>query len=178
MKNKIINEIIEIEGGYVNNPKDSGGPTKYGITLAVARKYGYKGAIASLPRSVAFDIYVKRYWDAMNLDIIEGLSPLLAKEIADTGINMGTVRSGEFLQRALNVLNNNGVYYNDLLVDGDIGAKTINALKKYLKIRGKEGEKVLYKVLNAMQGAFYITLAERRTKDEAFVYGWFKNRVD
>lgn len=29
---RIINDIIEREGGYVNNPADRGGPTKYGIT--------------------------------------------------------------------------------------------------------------------------------------------------
>ena len=32
-----INELIEREGGYVNDPKDSGGETKFGITVATAR---------------------------------------------------------------------------------------------------------------------------------------------
>jgi len=35
----------------------------------------------------------------------------------------------------------------------------------------------LYKMLNALQGAYYIELAERREKDEDFIYGWFKHRV-
>jgi len=34
----LIDRIIEVEGGYVNNPNDKGGPTKYGITEATARK--------------------------------------------------------------------------------------------------------------------------------------------
>ena len=41
MKTKIINEIIGVEGGYVNDPSDSGGETNFGITVAVARQFGY-----------------------------------------------------------------------------------------------------------------------------------------
>jgi len=36
---------------------------------------------------------------------------------------------------------------------------------------------VLCRALNCLQGAYYIELAERREKDERFVYGWLKNRV-
>ena len=46
MKERIINEIIRVEGGYVNNPSDSGGGTNFGITVAVARQFGYSGAYA------------------------------------------------------------------------------------------------------------------------------------
>lgn len=36
-----INGIIDIEGGYIDDPKDSGGPTKYGITIwTLARAMG------------------------------------------------------------------------------------------------------------------------------------------
>jgi len=31
--------------------------------------------------------------------------------------------------------------------------------------------------LNCLQGAFYVELAEKREKDERFVYGWLLNRV-
>ena len=57
MKERIINEIIRVEGGYVNDPSDSGGETNFGITVAVARANGYVGCMLDLPRSVAFDIY-------------------------------------------------------------------------------------------------------------------------
>ena len=177
LKLDTINEIIDIEGGYVNDSADSGGATRYGITEAVARRYGYTYKMESLPRSLAFEIYSKRYWDSLNLDEVEKLSHMIAKELADTGVNMGVGRAAEFIQRSLNVLNNNGKFYNDIKVDGDIGGKTIKALQSYLGIRGKDGETVLFKMLNSLQGAFYITLAERRTKDEKFVFGWFENRV-
>ena len=41
LKDDTINHIIEIEGGYVNDPNDSGGETNYGVTEKVARDNGY-----------------------------------------------------------------------------------------------------------------------------------------
>jgi lysozyme family protein len=42
----LIDALIDREGGYVNHPADRGGPTRYGITEAVARAHGYAGAMA------------------------------------------------------------------------------------------------------------------------------------
>ena len=50
---ELIDELIEREGGYVHHPADRGGPTRFGITEAVARAHGYGGAIADLPREEA-----------------------------------------------------------------------------------------------------------------------------
>ncbi len=170
----IINEIIRVEGGYVNDPSDSGGETNFGITVAVARANGYNGAMRDLPRSVAFDIYSAKYWDAVKGDDLVKLSEHVAEEVVDTSVNMGAGRAGKFLQRALNSLNNQAKLYPDLVVDGAIGPATVSALRGYLAERN---ELVLTRALNCLQGAYYITLAERREKDERFVYGWFKNRV-
>jgi len=177
LKKKIIKEIIRIEGGYVNDPSDSGGETKYGITKNTARVYGFKGKIKNLTKDYAYMIYSKMYWDKLKLDDIEDLSERVAEELADTGVNMGTGRAGRFLQRSLNVLNNRQNYYGDVVVDGQIGSKTIKALTSYFYVRGGDGEEVLFNMLNSLQGAFYVTLAERREKDERFMFGWFKNRV-
>lgn len=174
MKSRIISEIIRVEGGYVNDPSDSGGETNFGITVAVARANGYNGAMRDLPRSIAFDIYSAKYWDAVKGDDLAKLSELVAEEVADTSVNMGPGRAGKFLQRSLNVLNNQAKLYADLVVDGAIGPATVSALRGYLDTRDEE---TLAKALNCLQGAYYITLAERREKDERFVYGWFKNRV-
>ncbi len=175
MKQRVINKIIEVEGGYVNDPADSGGETNYGITIRVARSYGYTGAMVDLPRQTAFDIYADRYWGAVCGDQLQKLSESICEEVVDTSVNMGPGRAGKFLQRSLNVLNNRTKLYPDLKVDGQIGRNTIKALKLYLKYRD---ESALHKALNSLQGAFYITLAERREKDERFVYGWFMNRID
>jgi len=170
----VINNILAVEGGYVNDTSDSGGETNYGITKKAAMLNGYFGAIIDMPRQVAFDILAVKYWDKLRGDDLELLSSEIAAEIVDTGVNMGTRRAGIFLQRALNILNSSHSLYNDLYVDGQIGDMTVNALASYLNVRDVN---ILLKILNCMQGAFYIELAERREKDEKFIYGWFKNRV-
>lgn len=177
LKQRIINDIIEIEGGYVDDPSDSGGQTKYGITKIVANKWGYNGDMKNLPYDIAFKIYSSKYWDVMKLDSIATISPYLAEELADTGINMGVVRSGRFLQRCLNVLSLKGSLHQKLVLDGAIGSRTIEALNKFTNSRRNDGVEVLLKMLNCLQGEFYISLAERREKDQKFIFGWFKNRV-
>jgi lysozyme family protein len=174
MKDRIINEIIRVEGGYVIDPSDSGGETNFGITDLVARAFGYTETMRDMPRQVAFDIYSAKYWDALWGDSLAKLSEPVAEEVVDTGVNMGINRAGKFLQRSLNVLNNRGKYYHDIAVDGFIGTGTITALEIYLL---KRDESILVKMLNCLQGAFYVELAERREKDERFINGWFKNRV-
>jgi lysozyme family protein len=47
---QIIEGILGKEGGYVNNPNDKGGPTRWGITQTTARAYGYSGDMKALPR--------------------------------------------------------------------------------------------------------------------------------
>lgn len=177
LKSRIINGIIAIEGGYSDDAADSGGKTRYGITEATARAYGYRGKMSKLPLWIAKEIYDKRYLGAIKFDAIAKLSELIAAELADTSINMSPEVAAEFLQRSLNVLNRGGRDYKDLVVDGQIGNKTLGALRSFLRKRGRGGERVLYKMLNALQGAFYVKLAERRSKDERFIFGWFKNRV-
>lgn len=174
LKTYTINKIIAIEGGYVNDPDDSGGETKYGITEAVARLYGYDGPMIDLPRETAFDIYTDKYWDILKADDLVKLSESIAEEVVDTGVNMGVGRAAVFLQRSLNVLNQQGELYSDIDVDSRIGPATIGALAEYLQQRD---ESAMIKALNCLQGAFYIDLAERREKDETYLYGWLKNRV-
>tara|TARA_R110002153_G_scaffold63189_2_gene169652 strand:- start:880 stop:1425 length:546 start_codon:yes stop_codon:yes gene_type:complete len=177
LKDETINHIIDIEGGYVNDPSDSGGETNFGVTEKVARANGYHGKMIDMPQEFAYTLYQKKYWDAICLDEISALSASVAKELADTGVNMGTGRAAEFLQRSLNAFNKQGSLYKDVLVDMDVGPATIKALTKYLELRGLDGEKVLYSALNSLQGAFYIKLTETRQKDEKYSYGWFLNRV-
>lgn len=174
LKNKIIDEIIRVEGGYVNDPDDSGGETKFGITKEVARAFGYSGPMIDLPREIAFKIYEGRYWTPIRGNDLESLSVAVATEVVDTGVNAGIHRASVFLQRSLNVLNNRAKLYPDIAVDGLIGDGTLTALSRYLEYRDED---TLVNMLNCLQGAFYVELAERREKDERFIYGWFKNRV-
>lgn len=170
--------VVGLEGGYTDDPADSGGQTKFGISFAVARESGYGGEMKDLTEIQAREIYRKRYWDALHLDAVAAIDYPLALKIFDAGVNVGTGKVAEWVQRALNVLNNEGAYWPDLKADGDLGAKTLSAIQALFTRRGADGMAVLRRAVNCFQGHHYLALAERRKKDERFVYGWLKQRVN
>lgn len=175
----MLDELLRIEGGYVNDPADSGGETNYGITIGVARANGYTGPMASMPKDVAKGIYRTIYWLRPNFVAVATFAPQVAAELFDTGVNMGPKVASEFLQRSLNALNRGGSDYPDLTVDGRIGTvATIPALSAFMHLRGPAGEEVLLHALDALQGARYIELAEANPKNERFLYGWLANRIE
>jgi lysozyme family protein len=173
----VVPMLTAAEGGYVDHPSDRGGPTNHGITEAVARRYGYTGPMRALPLSVALAIYEKQYVVEPGFDRVSAVSIPVAKELVDTGVNMGQEIAAEFLQRALNALNHQAADWEDLGVDGRIGMRTVAALGLFLAKRGAQGETVMLRMLNALQGARYVTITESRPPNEDFVYGWFLNRV-
>lgn len=180
---QLINRILKIETDkFTNDPADSGGPTKWGITQdALSDWYGRPATVhevAELTRSHAYDIYFHRYYKRPGFDRVAKFSDKIAEELTDTGVNCGPAVATTFLQRALNAFNLNGTKYDDIKVDGDCGPRTITALRAYLAERGTEGEQVMLTALNCLQGERYIGLAEQRPKNERFVYGWMLQRVE
>lgn len=175
---KIINDVVAAEGGYVDHPNDRGGPTMYGITEAVARANGYQGAMKDLPLSLARSIYERRYVTEPKFDQVLALHEGIGQELIDTGVNMGPARAAEFLQRWLNAFNNRGSKYADLFVDGRLGPMSLDALRKYLAWRGPaEGGAVMLKALNSAQAMRYLDIVEANPSQEDFIYGWIRTRV-
>jgi lysozyme family protein len=70
---ELIDDLIAREGDYVNHPADRGGPTRWGITEAVARKHVYHDKMAQLPRTEAAAIYKRIYWHAPALRMSQQL---------------------------------------------------------------------------------------------------------
>lgn len=173
-----LKHTLGIEGDYADDAADSGGKTRWGITEAVARAFGYAGDMRDLPLNVAKTIYHENYWTLLHLEQVATLSDDVALELFDTAVNCGTGFAGRSLQRALNVFNQGGTRYPDLVVDGLIGRMTIASLRGYLDYRGAEGELVLLRTLNSLQGCRYVEIAETREKDERFIYGWMLRRVE
>lgn len=173
----MIEATIGKEGGYSNHSADRGGPTRWGITEAVARKNGYRGDMRNLPRETAVAIYRQVYAINPGFAAVANISPAIGEELFDTGVNMGPSVPSLWLQQCLNGLNDGGKLYSDIREDGDIGSGTLAALSAYLKARGAEGERVLLKALNCLQGARYVELARTRAASEAFLYGWLRTRV-
>lgn len=173
----VVNAIIAREGDYVDHPSDRGGPTRFGITRAVAQANSYFGDMRLLPLSLAQDIYLKRYILIPQFDKVHSIAATVGAELIDTGINMGPAVAAGFLQRWLNAFNARGSRYPDMFVDSRIGPITLRALQKYVEWRGVEGIAVLVTALNATQAMHYLSLAEAKQSQEDFIYGWLRTRV-
>lgn len=183
---KII--TAQAEGGYANNLADTGGETMYGISRKFNPNWTGWKLVDSIKKEVGTSpsainkkadrdpvlhalvdsFYKTNYWDVNRLDAVTSQS--VANELFDTGVNMGVRVAAEFLQRALNITNNNGKLFEDLIVDGAIGQRTLSALSI-------SDAKLIYKILNVLQGAKYVAICEANKSQEIFVKSWF-SRVD
>ena len=110
--------MLEHEGGYVNDPKDSGGETNYGITKVVARASGFKGDMMELTENQAIQIYEDRYWTQSGCHEIAE-RPKLQAIIFDHGVNAGPLAARRLLQALVGVKK-----------DGKIGPNTRRAIKR------------------------------------------------
>jgi lysozyme family protein len=107
---KCFEKLISHEGGYVNNSKDPGGETKFGISK---RSYPHLD-IASLTLSDVRALYKRDFWDRAQCD---RLPPSIAFDVFDCAVNSGIGQSIRFLQRAVGVAD-----------DGSVGPLTIAAV--------------------------------------------------
>jgi len=174
---ELIDGVLGREGGYANHPADKGGETMWGVTIARARAAGFRGNMRDMTRAEAVEIYRLYYWTQPGFDRIEEMDPQLAERLFDAGINCGTGRAGQWMQRALNVLNGRGSLYADMIVDGQCGAITRAALASFIHQRGQEGRRVLREAVKAFQAWHYLNLAESDASQEAFIYGWLRTRI-
>ena len=146
---KAFDLLIGNEGGYVNDPKDPGGETNWGITKTVAVANGYAGDMRSMPKDTAKGIYKKMYWDKLQCD---QLPFVVAFQLFDAGVNHGNSQAVKFLQRALSVVD-----------DGVIGAKTIAATNSLDDLQ-------IVMLFNAERIEFYAALKTFST----FGKGWMR----
>ena len=179
VRDEAIKRVIGIEGGYVDDPADSGGKTNYGVTERTARRWGYMGPMTAFRTVDAYHLYIDMFWDEMGCDRLTAMGlTKTAGELFEIGVNTGTGRAVRFLQKALNGLNNGQTYYDDITVDGVWGGKTEEAVRGLMRRRKVEkADEVLETVLNCQQGDFYLDLVARREKDERFLWGWLNERV-
>ena len=164
---KALVSLLKHEGGYVDDPLDSGGETNYGITVKTARRFGYKGRMADIPMGVVRNIYWRDYWDANLCDAIAKMDYPLAYQVFDFGVNAGIRNAGKTLQAALNACK---AYQNPLIVDGYIGGKTLGEMRRLLEKR--ESLSACVATFKALRITYYLRLAERRPKDKRFLFGW------
>lgn len=176
---QIINDILVKEGGYVDHPDDAGGPTNFGISLKLLKRYNPNASVAdikNLTKAAAYQIYYDEFYKRTNIYLLSPISDKITSEVLDSAVNLGPAAAINMLQRALNVFNIKQQVYADIVVNGALGKATVASLQAFMAKRGAEGEVVLLKTLNALQAVRYIELAEITPAKESFVYGWIRTR--
>lgn len=157
---EIIDDILEREMGYVNNPRDRGGPTNKGITINTLSDYLGRKATAedvkNLEEKTARDIYYKKYYKDPGFDFI--LDRELLGLVVDSAVQHGPMTVIRWLQRIC-----------DVGQDGILGDVTQEAIESH-------GSAWLYRRLLAIRIGYYFAIIANNPSQAVFAKGWF-NRI-
>lgn len=162
-----VNHVLDVEGGFVNDPVDRGGATKFGITLSTYKTLVDPNAtvetIKKLTREDAIDFYYRYFWNPHEA-AVRGYNysqlPQGVGEIAfDFAINMGHRRSHILLQKALRFLG------HKITLDGILGQETVDAAS-----RAPQNE--LIKRVGAEAVVFYTRIIINDSSQQKFARGW------
>jgi lysozyme family protein len=149
--------ILRNEGGFQNNPKDSGNyrpdGTLVGTKFGICAKEYPSLDIINLTQEQAVDIYRMDYWTPLNIDDLE--NDLLKLHIFDEAVNAGKHEAIVLLQHILGVG-----------ADGACGKITITAANDY------EDQNDL--AAKYIQGRidYYNWLATVKPQDKVFLSDW------
>lgn len=142
--------------GYVNDPVDPGGETKYGV----AKNANIDLDITALDWDGAQRVYYSRYWLAGACDKITAFAPRVAVLHFDGAVNHGIGRASRFLQAAVNAT-----------VDGDIGPGTLSAARAMDEIA------ICNKICDA-RVAFYRQIVANNPSQSKYLNGWLRRIVE
>lgn len=118
---RALDHLLEVESGFVMNPKDPGGMTNLGVTRMVWEMYKKskvdEAEMRRLTRADVTPLYRTHYWDACKCDALPGG---VDYAVFDFAVNSGNRRAARTLQEVVGVNN----------VDGVIGPATIAACER------------------------------------------------
>ena len=158
-------KILKWEGGFVNDPKDAGGATNKGVTIATWKQCGYDkdgdgdidvDDLKKLTLSDATMVLKRYYWDRWQADKIKNQS--VANILVDWVWASG-VHGIKIPQRILGVT-----------VDGKVGNQTIAA------VNAAEPSE-LFKQLWLARKDFLNGIVQRNPSQKRFIKGWL-NRLN
>ncbi len=151
-----FNFTIGNEGGYVNDPYDKGGETKWGISQ---RSYP-RLSIKSLTKEQAKSIYHNDYWKPAYDEL---LNKDLSIRLFDMAINSGAYNAEITLQKAINHCGGN------IVEDGDIGMVSI-------KSSNLAHQGWLLERFRVERSKYYADCVDRKPNDLKFLKAWiFRN---
>ncbi len=148
--NQAIQKTLVHEGGYVNNPHDKGGPTKYGIT-----QKDLPGVdITSITPEQAAAYYSENYWKSLYSQIN---SQLVAEKLFDMGVLFGVKTAVRLLQITMQ---------NEISIvsDGNFGPETLSDVNQ-------ESEDLLLRYRTALI-QHVVNIVNHNPGDGVFVNGW------
>jgi len=161
---QVLDAILEREGGFVNDPEDPGGATKYGITRDTLAQW--RGGPVSLDEVAALEeeearaIYRARYYEAPGFDRApQALQPFLV----DAAVNHGPATAVKILQRVLRAAG-----AASLAADGIFGPETQEAAEAAWRRLGDW----LLAALADERRRVYFALTARNPRLEKFLDGW------
>ncbi len=155
---RAVSRLLRDEGGYVLNPADPGGATRFGISQ---RDYPHLD-IRALTRDEAVAIYFRDWWSRFGYgDFAE---PIGAK-LFNLAVNMGPGNAGRCLQRALRACG------RQIADDGVIGAATRAAA-------AQANQSALIAAFRAEAAGYYRALAAANPVDDEFLRGWLNRAYE
>lgn len=153
-KTEIIEYVIDrYEGGYVNDPNDKGGETKYGITKATYPNLDIK----NLTKDVAIDLYIKHFWSKFLDDVLIFMGYEVSCRAFAFVINRNLKNGVKAMQNALNQMTRDYYAVDELAVDGLWGKQSSTRLQYVTREMDDEG---LF-ANEALTNAFYLEMIKQ-----------------
>ncbi len=111
---RALSLTLQYEGGFSNNPRDPGGATNLGVTIAtLSHERSHPASIADVKALTFADvepIYRKKYWNLIGGDDLPSGVDILAFDIA---VNSGPGRAMQWLAASVNMPPANRLAYLD-----------------------------------------------------------------
>ncbi len=153
-----VNDLLDIEGGYVNDPNDSGGETNFGIT-----KRSYPDVdIKNLTSADAKMIYLRDFWNKYHYEWFN--SAKIGRMVFIMCVVMPPRQAHKILQKAVNLCFDD----ENLVIDGILGQKTFEAVNRIYDVER------LLRGISIFQAFYYKSLIQRKPSQKKYINGWLK----